>query len=194
MNVGRQNIYGGELEIDALLPAGFQLSGSLAYTHPKYQSFIDPITGFDRSRQRFTDVAKWQASLSPSWTHDFAFGSVLLRADAAYQSNTPLEPDNFLVNAAGQTVDVVSGAVVSPQDAAAYLRSVTDRAHILVNARVALTVLDGRLDLSIWGRNLTKRRDRIATLLVPELGLASSITREPRTFGATATVKLRNLF
>ena len=56
-----------------------------------------------------------------------------------------------------------------------------------------MTVLDGKLDLSVWGTNLTNRRDRIASLVIRELGLASVVTREPRTFGATATLKFSGL-
>ncbi len=188
-NVGRVNIYGGEFEADAILPAGFRLSGTAAYTHPDYASFIDPNTGFDRSKERFIGVAKWTVSVSPSWQHDFAFGRVIVRGDAAYQSETANGANNFYLNSAGQRIDASTGAVVSAADAAAYNSAEVDQAHVLVNGRVGLTVLDGKLDLSVWGRNLTDRRDRVASLIVQQLGLASVITREPRTFGGTATIK-----
>jgi len=49
--------------------------------------------------------------------------------------------------------------------------------------------MDGNLDLAVWGKNLTDKRDYVAGLTLPTFGFAAAGTREPRTFGVTATVK-----
>jgi len=186
-NAGQADVYGGEVEVSAVLPAHIRLDGSLAYTHPKYVSFID--NGFDRSRDAFYGVPKWTASISPSWTGDFDFGKLLLRADFSYQSDMNISPVAFYTDAAGVLRDAQNGNPVSAVDAAGYLRGATDKAHWLVNARAGISVMDGKLDLAVWGRNLTNSRDYVAGLTLPSLGFSAAGEREPRTFGVTATIK-----
>jgi len=188
-NAGQADFYGGELEVSAALPGGFRLDGSVGYTHPKYVEFID--NGFDRSRDVFYGVPKWTASISPSWTHDFDIGKLLLRADFSYQSDMNISPVAFYTDSAGVLRNAQNGNPVSAVDAAGYLRGATDQAHWLINARAGITVMDGKLDLAVWGRNLTNRRDYLAGLTVPGLGFSSASEREPRTFGVTATMKFR---
>jgi iron complex outermembrane receptor protein len=187
-NAGRADFYGAEIEVNALLPAGFRIDGSAAYTHPEYDSYVDPTTHVDRSRERFYGIASWTASLSPSWSHEFSFGKLMLRGDAAYQSDMSLYAIGFFANGAGQTIDATTGRVVDPTTAAALLNGTTDEAHILVNARASLTLLDGKLDLALWGANLTDRRDLVAAYPFTSLGTVSAIERAPRTVGITATL------
>jgi len=49
--------------------------------------------------------------------------------------------------------------------------------------------MDGALDLALWGRNLTNKRDYVAGLTLPVLGYSAAGQREPRTFGITGTFK-----
>ena len=186
-NAGRADFYGGEFEASAALPGGFRLDGTLGYTHPKYVKFID--NGFDRSRDAFYGVPKWTASISPSWAGRFDFGKIMLRADFSYQSDMNVSPVAFYTDSAGVLRDAQNGNAVSPVDAAGYLRGATDKAHWLVNARAGITVMDGRVDLALWGKNLTNKRDYVAAFVLPSLGFAAAGKREPRTFGVTATVK-----
>ena len=188
-NAGQADFYGGEFEASAALAGGFRLDGSLGYTHPKYVKFID--NGFDRSRDIFYGVPKWTASISPSWTHDFDVGKLLLRADFSYQSDMNISTVAFYTDAAGVLRNAQNGSPVSAVDAAGYVRGATDQAHWLINARAGITMMDGKLDLAVWGRNLTNRRDYLAGLTVPGLGFSSASEREPRTFGVTATMKFR---
>jgi len=69
------------------------------------------------------------------------------------------------------------------------VRGATDQAHWLINARAGITMMDGKLDLAVWGRNLTNKRDYVAGLTIPGLGFSSASKREPRTFGVSATMK-----
>jgi iron complex outermembrane receptor protein len=186
-NAGQADFYGGEFEASAALPSGFRLDGTVGYTHPKYVKFID--NGFDRSRDAFYGIPKWTASISPSWTHDLDVGKLLLRADFSYQSDMNISPVAFYTDSAGLLRDAQHGNPVSAVDAAGYLRAATDRAHWLANARASITVMDGSLELAVWGRNLTNKRDYVAGLTLPGLGFAAAGEREPRTFGVTGTFK-----
>jgi iron complex outermembrane receptor protein len=196
-NAGRADIYGGEIEASALLPAGFRIDGTLAYTHPEYKSYVsfDPsgVNLIDRSKERFYGIAKWTSSISPSWTHDFAFGQFLLRGDFSYQSKMALYGNGYYVNSAGATIDASTGAAVSPAVAAGMLKATTDEAHWLIGARAGVTVLDGKLDLAVWGKNLTNKRDLVVALPISGLEEASAMRREPRTVGVTATIKFKHL-
>ncbi len=196
-NAGRADIYGAELEASALLPADFRLDGTLAYTHPKYKNYtsINPsgTAIIDRSQERFYGIAKWTGSVSPSWTHDFDFGRFLLRADFVYQSKMALYGNGYYVNGAGETIDASTGEAVTPADAAGMLKATTDQSHWLINARAGLIIFDGKLDLAVWGKNLTNKRDFVVALPISGLGEASAMRREPRTVGITATIKFTNL-
>jgi iron complex outermembrane receptor protein len=187
-NAGQADVYGGEFEASAALPGGFRLDGTVGYTHPKYVKFTD--NGFDRRNDAFYGVPTWTASISPSWTHDLEVGEVLLRADFSYQSDMNISPVAFYTDAAGVLRDAQNGTPTSAEDAAGYLRGATDRAHWLINARAGITVMNGKLDLTFWGRNLTNKRDYVAGLTLPSLGFSAAGSREPRTFGVTGTMKL----
>jgi iron complex outermembrane receptor protein len=192
-NAGRADIYGAELEAQALLPFGFRLDGSLAYTHPKYVSYINPTTGFDQSHERFYGIAKWTASISPSWTQDLGFGSLTLRSDVTYQSKTALYNNGYYTDAAGAIHDASNGSVVTAADRAGFLNATTDRSHVLVAARASITAMDDKVEVAVWGKNLTNKRDIVTGLPITGLGEAASIYREPRTIGVTVTLKYNNL-
>ncbi len=192
VNAGRADFYGGEVEAQAVLPGGFGLAGTAGYTHPKYIDFTDKGTGIDRRSERFFGVARWSASVSPSWKVDMGFGSLQLRSDVSYQSSLPLANNSFAVST-GALRDVTSGAPVSATDAANYLKYSTDQAHVLVDGRATLSLMQDKLEVAVWGRNLTNKRDLTAALLLPALGYVSAIRREPRMFGVTATIKLNSI-
>jgi iron complex outermembrane receptor protein len=187
LNAGEAEIYGAEFAATAILGGGFRLDGMVGYTHPRYVRFDD--NGFDRSNDAFYGVPKWTASISPSWSSDLDVGKVLVRADFAYQSDMNISPAAFYTDAAGVLRDAQNGNPVSAADAAGYLRGATDQAHWLINARAALTVMDGALELAVWGKNLTDKRDYVAGLTLPVLGYSAAGAREPRTFGVTGTLK-----
>jgi len=187
-NAAKVDIWGAELDASVLLGAGFRVDGTAAYTRPKYKSFIDP-SGFDRSREPFPLTPRWTASLSPTWEGEANFGKISARVDFSYQSKVALFAQGFYTDAAGVTRDATNGTVISAVDAAGFTEANTGRQDILINARAGVTVLDGTLDLSVWGRNLSNRRDRTSALVIPALGSASVRLREPRTYGVTATAR-----
>jgi len=118
-----------------------------------------------------------------------SFGRVWLRGDFAYQSKTTVYPTGFYTDGAGVIRDATNGQAFSAADAAGFTAAATDRAPWLINARTNVTLLDGKLDIAVWGRNLGNERDIVGGLPLVGLGSAAVIRREPRTYGTTATVK-----
>lgn len=197
-NAGKATFYGGEVEASALLPAGFRIDGTFAYTHPKYNKYIAPDTDFSRANERFADVSKTTASISPSWTHEFDFGRFLLRGDFTYQSKMALY-NNGYYTVGGTTYDASEPDLngnpvpVDPGVAANFIKQTTDPSHWLVGARASMSFNDDQYEVAVWGRNLTNERDLTVGLPINALGEVAGQRREPRTYGVTATVKFKNL-
>lgn len=187
-NAASADIWGFEFDGSVLLGAGFRIDATAAYTKPKYKKFIDR-NGFDRSHEPFILTPRWTASLSPTWEGETSFGTINARVDFAYQSRQDLFVFGFYTDQNGVLRDATTGATYSPVDAAGFRRSNTGIEHVLVNARVGVTLLDGTLDIAVWGKNLTNLRDSVNALVIPQLDFGRVILREPRTYGVTATVK-----
>lgn len=187
-NAASADIWGVEFDGSVLLGAGFRIDGTAAYTRPKYKTFID-FNNFDRSNEPFPLTPRWTASLSPAWEGDVSFGKINARVDFAYQSRQALYPFAFYTDQNGVLRDATNGLPYTPTDAAGFEQSATGVKHVLVNARAGVTLLDGTLDIAIWGKNITNLRDYVNALVIPQLDFGRSIIREPRTFGVTATAK-----
>ncbi|MFB0874848.1 TonB-dependent receptor [Sphingobium sp. sgz301303] len=186
-NAGVVDVYGAELDATALLGHGFQISATAGYTKPKYVSFID-YNGVDRSHEPFPLTPRWTATVSPQWSGDIGENKLSLRADFAYQSSQYNYPQGFYQDNSGTWRDSATGQAASATDAAGYNDATTDKAHVLVNANATLTVLDGKLDLTLWGKNLTNLTDFQNSLTIPGLQMGRVMLREPRTYGLTAKV------
>jgi len=120
---------------------------------------------------------------------DVGSNKLSLRTDFVYQSSQFNYPQGFYKDANGVFRDAVSGTVTSAADVAGYNYATTDKKHILINANATMTILDGQLDLTLWGKNLSNLRDFVNTLPIPGLQQGRVMLREPRTFGGTATVR-----
>ncbi|HET9630606.1 MAG TPA: TonB-dependent receptor [Novosphingobium sp.] len=186
-NAGVVDTYGGEFDATAILGHGFKLSATAAYTKPKYIKFID-FNGFDRRFEPLQLVPRWTATLSPEWNGDIGENKLSLRADFAYQSSQFNFPQGFYQDATGVWHDSSNGTVIPAADVAGYNAANTDKQHVLVNANATLTLLDGKLDLTVWGKNLTNLKDYTNSLILPGISMGRSVLREPRTYGVTAKV------
>jgi iron complex outermembrane receptor protein len=192
-NAGRAHFYGFEAEAQALLGGGFRVNATVANTHAEYVTYVDPFTHFDRSHEPFANVPLWTATVSPIFTHDFGIGRFALRGDFIYTSQSKVYGQGFYVDANGLTRNDTDGTVTDPAEAAAITNALTSPASVIVDARASVTVLDNRLELAAWGKNLTDNRDTIAGQAIFGLGHVFVIQREPRTFGLTATYKFGTL-
>jgi len=193
-NAASLEIYGVEADVSALLPGGFRLDGTAAYTDPKYKKFVD-FNGFDRSREKIAYVPKWTVTISPSWSGEYGSAKLYVRGDFAYQSQNYVFPVGYYKDATGAIVDAASGGKrtsvgpITQADVDGFLASASDKAHWLINARAGVTLMDGKLDIAVWGKNLGDSRDTANALVITGLEATRVIPREPRTFGATVGVK-----
>jgi len=71
--------------------------------------------------------------------------------------------------------------------------STTNRipAYGLLNAIAALRLQDGRIELSVYGRNITKTKyyQRFLALQDTALGITAYMPGDPRTYGASLTYR-----
>ncbi len=171
-NAGKERVYGGEIEVNALLFDGFRLAATGAITQPKYLDYFDGVR--DRRSDRIAYVPRYTATVSGIYSHPIGGAKLTLRSDVIYNSKTDLSNYNDVTdpNNAG-----IIAATISPS-------------YVLVNARAAVSFDDDRFELAVFGRNLTDNRDIINGFVVtPPVSFAVNQRREPRTFGVTGSFK-----
>lgn len=186
-NAAAAEIFGGEIEASAELTDGFALRGSVAYTRSRYNDFpgatlfcprgapsfgnsvvalgaTNPCTGQLNTRgaggNELIRTPEFTASISPTYHHRFADGSVLdASATAFYSGRFFWDPGNRL----------------------------EQQAYVLINAEIGYTFPGNRFKLAVWGRNLA---DELYSLYVTEAAAGDSIAyARPRTFGVRGELR-----
>ena len=61
-----------------------------------------------------------------------------------------------------------------------------------MSARASLSLMNDKLELAVFGRNLTNNRKVVQALYVGGLGYVSGVHREPFTYGGTITYRFGN--
>jgi iron complex outermembrane receptor protein len=189
-NAGEAAVKGAEVELDALLVQDFRVSATAAYSHANYLDYVDPGTGFDKSREKLQGSPPWSFTIAGTYTHDFDFGHLLLRADYVWTSDTTLGVYNYYTDANGVVREATGGTPVNLAVAQALVKANTDQATGVLGARASLTFDDGRYEVSAFARNITNKRDRLAAALFPApFDSNAAVLREPRTWGVSATYR-----
>lgn len=179
-NAGKARFYGGEAELTARLFDGFTLGANAGLVNAKYLTYVDPNTGEDRSREPFQLVPQWTFSLTGTYERELDIGTLTLRADYAWQDRTALY--NFYVAPTGNAAqDAINKAIYDAQ-----FRSAGGE----LNARASLSLMDDRLDLAVFGRNILNRRvARDMVALGAPLSFITEHRNDPVTYGISATFK-----
>ncbi|WP_380871627.1 TonB-dependent receptor [Sphingomonas sp. DBB INV C78] len=170
-NAGKARVRG--IEFDAIVKPINELTFSWtgAYTDAEYVDFKSPVTGADLSAQKFQGVAEFVWTLSGQFNVPTPFGS--LEGNLAYwhTSNVPLDPDG------GPT-----GFGDAPWN--------IQKPYGLLSARLAANILDERLTIALWGKNLLdKKYFTFSTDLTSSLGQAISWGGAPQTFGVEVSYR-----
>lgn len=181
-NAQKQQTYGIEADLAAVLTPDVTLLLGGAITDPKYKTYTQPTTFgsnvfVDHSRDAFVYVPKQTFNAALDVHHQFDMGRFHGRADVSYSSKYYSAAD----------LNKYSGATINP-NAPEAVNSFTTPAAAIVGANVGLTFGNG-LDVTLWGRNLTNNRDFTQNLYIGSLGLTSSTRREPATYGGTVSFK-----
>lgn len=141
-NVAASTIYGTEIEVAARFSDWFSLSGNYAYTHARYDRFVDdslaltltalgqPALNFDGKHLPY--VPDHKLVITPRFSADMGGFAVEARADVQYQSRTFVRADN--------------------------LQNFGDK----TNVDLRLTVTRDALSLQLWGNNVFDSKRPVA--------------------------------
>lgn len=159
-SIGKSRIPGAELEIVALPAAGLELSGTIGVIDPKYVDFTD-ATG-DRTGEPFTQVSNVTWSIAGTYSLPTSYGKYSVHADYGHQSRKYFFPNE---------------------------RS-REPGYGLLNATIGLTLDDPRIELMLWGRNLTGKKYNSYILdFYAAAGVTTGFPGQARTYGASATYR-----
>jgi outer membrane receptor protein involved in Fe transport len=166
-NAAKQSTKGFEFDGRVMPTDQLTLTASVVYLDPVYDSFTNSTQG-DLSGTRPSGIPALSTTLGADYDFDLGNDNELnLRVDYHYESQVNLFDDN-------------------PANPAAinFKRSVN-----ALNASTTLGLSNG-LQLTLWGRNLTKAK--YLTTVFPSVGQAGSFSgypNQPRTYGVTAKYK-----
>ncbi|SLJ99188.1 TonB-dependent receptor [Novosphingobium mathurense] len=173
VNAGRVAYRGVEAELTAIPVGGLTLDGSVGYTSPKFKAYdyLDPLTDtvIDvASEARMAQSAKVNAHIGAQYEYGLSFGNLVLRADYSYRSTEYWFPLDRL----------------NP-----FNRDIRSRPDHNLRARIALNDIEvgsGKLDLGVWGDNLTNDHNIDFGIDFGSLGYGSASFKKKRTFGVDA--------
>ena len=167
-NVNNAKIYGGEVEVQAVLTSNLTIGGQFGYTHA---TLDETAHGFVKG-QLLPDVPKWTSGANLSYSRDL---------DDAHQFTFRI--DHTYV---GKRVGLASyqGVVNSSQAPLA--------GYNLINVRTGISAKDG-WSAALFVNNLTNRRAYLEN--TPQLGLPNAsynrvVTNQPRTIGVDIRLHL----
>ncbi|MBC2778985.1 TonB-dependent receptor [Parasphingopyxis marina] len=158
-NVGRADITGVEVELEARPVPALSIRGSLGYTHFNITDLTADVPGVTAdSQQPFTP--RWTGSLGVAYDWAIGDGNLNTRIDWTYQSDSFADIQN------------------TP--------SLVHQASNLFNARMTYTPPDENWDFSVWVTNLTNERF-VATGVqtLDSFGHVEGTYNPPRMWGLT---------
>jgi iron complex outermembrane receptor protein len=185
-NAGNLRQQGVELDLTMAPDRNFSVTSSFAYLDSKFTNFANAsnLPGLPGTQNLTgkpnTFSPKWSGNVAVDWTHDIGSSGM----NVALNGNVSFISDQF--------VGTVNDA--NPQ-------SLAD-GYALLGARLTINGPDDRWSLSVFGRNLTNAHYWPLSVYQPlggALGLNNTVfsgstanrvqANEPRTFGASATIR-----
>ncbi len=169
-NAGKVDYSGAELELTARITDGLTLEGSLGYTDPDFKEYMfrDPATNLISNvadEAHMINTSKFNAHAGAIYTLHLDLGELETRVDYSYRGEVYYQVLDRL--------SAFNANVRSPSDSN-------------VHARIDLTDIQlggGRLELGVWGDNLTNRRSIVYGIDWGSLGFGTATFREPRSYG-----------
>ena len=180
INAGKVDYAGVELDGQAVLTDNFSIDGTFGYVDVKYKEFLIPTSGAAGA-----PVVNIASIASPGYTSKITgnialnaqfplgFGDARLLARVGYTYESPKYSFNNII--AAPFNEVLRGDPRKMIDA----QIVVDR----------IPLAGGEAEFKLWGRNLTNQHQFARAVDFGSLGYAGGYFAEPRTYGATATVK-----
>jgi len=186
LNAGKGHIYGVEFEATLRAWTGMEIFGSLGLLEAGYDKFAETRLDangpyvLDRSDERYPGVPETTFSIAATQTLPASFGEWTLHLDYSYigdQVYYDLTPDPRQGVAAFNVAARAKELALAPS-------------YGLLNARVALQLDRGGIEIAAWVRNITDEKYYTRTYpnSYTSLGVASVFPGDPRTFGASVTI------
>jgi iron complex outermembrane receptor protein len=177
-NAGKATYKGIEVEMDAVLAPGLTTYVTAGYVDRSYDEFIVFSTAMGRSID-IANIAKFANSAATTlnagaqyeFPH-FDFGKLTARLDYSYLSRRYFNPN----------------PLTSPFNSA-----LTAPSRGLVDARLTLSELTlgkGQASVSLWGKNITNEKYRVAGIDFGALGFAGNVYGVPATWGLDVDFRL----
>lgn len=157
-SVGEARIRGAEVEVTAIPFEGLEIYGNIGLLDPEYTDFSD--ASGDRSDEPFTRVSKTTWSLGGTYELPVSYGIYTLHADYGHQSGKYFFPTPLT----------------------------KEPAYGVLNVRFSLDLAEPRLEIALWGRNLTETEYLVENLdFIAAAQVNPGFPGEPRTYGVSIT-------
>ena len=173
VNGAQAELYGLDVDVDALIARGLRLSGGFEMLHAKFTDYPNGVASTpiatggaliqtaDLSGRRLPLSQKFAGTAGIDYDSDLAIGGKIhLNATANYNGQYYFEPDNFL----------------------------QQKSYTLVNASIKYTLPNNRYSLSVWGKNLLDKRVLSQAASLAQ-GYIAVYGNAPLTYGVTAQLK-----
>jgi iron complex outermembrane recepter protein len=177
-NAGKVNYWGFELEGQFKATDNFWFDGNLGYTHKKYKEFNTLNDATPRAPVNIASIIS--PGYAPDWT-----------ATIAANAKFPLGDSGHVTARVGYnyTSDFIlfTNPITAP-----FQKETNGDSRGLVDAQLRFDGFLGSglkdVSFTLWGKNLTDKEYRIRSVDFGQLGFATTIYGEPRTFGATLDI------
>lgn len=170
LNVGKAKIWGGELELNALLGAG-EVHAAIGYANPKYTEVGTSLAGTGGTDTPFINVSDVTYSVGADYPFHLGVGQLTASVNCVYQSKMRF-------------------AIVNPAaaDRNAAQDALNQDGYGLLNAKLSLDLDQAPVTIALWGRNLTDEeyKTRAADFSPAPFGLVAGTVGDPRTYGVSA--------
>ncbi len=158
VNAAKARVKGFEADILWRVTDSFTLNGGAGQVDGKYKQFIDLLKG-DRSNEPF-DVPEWSFNVGARYVLPTSIGDLSFQADYQWQDKFYIDPQSYKVV------------------------TFTQPARGLLGGRTTLNIDDWNAKVSVFGKNLTKKK-YLSSGAGPyeSLGVDFAIVGEPRILG-----------
>jgi len=175
-NAATAKIKGLELEATARPMRGLTLNAAATFLDPKYKKFTIPLTAttsLDVSDTPFPYTPKRSYTLGADYTVAAGPGEANFHLDWAWRSDTWTT---------GPLVGAGLFGLTTPD---------TNKipSYGILNGQISYRMLDKKLEVALYGRNLTKKKyfQRLLALQDTALGVTSYLPGDPRTYGVSVS-------